>query len=96
MSDENIVAIVPHQVINKGEIVLYQPNSSLTLEVRLEYETFWLSQSQIAQLFGVERSVITKHLWKVFSTGELDEESTCAIFAHMGNLFLQNISTLKL
>ena len=85
MNDNNIVAIVPQQPENKGEIVLYQPDSSLILEVRLEYETVWLSQTQIAQLFGVDRSVITKHIGNIFSTSELDEESTCAIFAHMGN-----------
>jgi hypothetical protein len=69
----------------KGEIILYQPDASLKLEVRLDYETVWLAQVQIAKLFGVDRSVITKHLQNIFSTCELDEDSTCAIFAHMGN-----------
>jgi len=74
-----------YQPNNKGEIILYQPDASLTLEVLLDYETVWLAQVQIAKLFGVDRSVITKHLQNVFVTGELDENSTCAIFAHMGN-----------
>ena len=85
MNDNNIVAFVPQLPVNKGEIILYQPDSSLILEVRLEDETVWLSQAQIAQLFGVDRSVITKHIGNVFTIGELDEESTCAIFAHMDN-----------
>ena len=74
-----------HQSQNKGEIILYQPDKSLKLEVRLDNETVWLAQVQIAKLFGVDRTVITKHLRNIFSTEELDEESTCAIFAHMGN-----------
>ena len=45
MNDNNIVAVAPQQPENKGEIVLYQPDSSLILEVRLEYETVWLSQT---------------------------------------------------
>ena len=50
--------------------------------MRLEEETVWLSQAQISKLFGIERSVITKHLNNVFKNGELRENSVCAIFAH--------------
>ena len=85
--------IMPQLPDNKGEIILYQPDSSLKLEVRLEHETVWLSQAQIAQLFGVDRSVISKHLGNIFSAGELDEDSTCAIFAHMGNVGKQQYQT---
>jgi len=74
-----------HQPNNKGEIVLYQPDNSLKLEVRLEDETVWLSQAQIAKLFGVDRTVISKHLHNIFQAKELDEYSTCAIFARVGN-----------
>jgi len=70
---------------NKGEIVLYQPDDTLKLEVWFEDETVWLSQAKIAQLFAVDRSVISKHLTNIYKVGELDENSTCAIFAHMGN-----------
>ena len=90
MDNNSTVAIMTD---NKGEIILYQPDNSLKLEVRLENETVWLSQAQIAQLFGVDRSVITKHLGNIFSVGELDEDSTCAIFAHMGNVGKQQYRT---
>ena len=70
---------------DKGEIVLYQPDGVLKLEVRLEDETVWLSRQQISMLFGVDRTFISKHLKNIFHTGELNENSTCAIFAYMGN-----------
>ena len=69
----------------KDEIVLYQPDNTTQLEVRVENETVWLTQAQIAALFGVDRTVISKHLKNIFNSGELFENSTCAIFAHMGN-----------
>ena len=46
----------------KGEIVLYQPEGEVRLEVRVENETVWLTQAQIADLFGTKRPAITKHL----------------------------------
>lgn len=66
-----------------NEIVLYQPNETMKLEVRLENETVWLTQQQIADLFGTKRPAITKHLSNVFKSGELEEESTCSILEHM-------------
>ena len=48
----------------------------------MEEDTVWLTQAQISKLFGIERSVITKHLNNVFKNGELRENSVCAIFAH--------------
>jgi hypothetical protein len=68
---------------NKGEIVLYQPNKVLKIEARLENETVWLTQEQIATLFGVDRTVVSKHLKNILQCGELLENSICAIFAHM-------------
>jgi hypothetical protein len=53
--------------------------------VRLENETVWLSQIQIAEIFGVDRTVVTKHLKNIFQVKELAEDSTCEIFAHVGN-----------
>ena len=70
---------------NQGEIILYQPDSEVKLEVRLEEETVWLTQEQIATLFGTKRPAITKHLSNIYSSGELDRESTCSILEHMGN-----------
>lgn len=70
---------------NQGEIILYQPDSEVKLEVRLEEETVWLTQEQIATLFGTKRPAITKHLSNIYNSGELDRESTCSILEHMGN-----------
>jgi prophage maintenance system killer protein len=59
-----------------GEIALFQaPDGAVRVEVRLERDTVWLTQAQMAELFGRERSVITKHLRNVFRDGELDEQS---------------------
>lgn len=66
-----------------NEIVLYQPNEMMRLEVRLENETVWLTQQQIADLFGTKRPAITKHLSNIFKSGELEEGSTCSILEHM-------------
>jgi hypothetical protein len=52
------------------------------LEVRLENETVWLTQTQIADLFGTQRPAVTKHLRNIFNTGELDEHSVCSILEH--------------
>ena len=58
-----------------GEIALYHTKrGGSTLEVRLERETVWLTQAQMAELFGRERSVITKHLRNIFREGELPEK----------------------
>ena len=68
-----------------NEIILYQPDNSISLEVRVEDETVWLTQQQIADLFGTQRPAITKHLSNIYKSGELDEISTCSILEHMGN-----------
>ena len=69
----------------RGEIILYQPESEVKLEVRLEEETVWLTQAQIAALFGTKRPAITKHLSNIYNSGELAQDSTCSILEHMGN-----------
>ncbi|MCX5770124.1 MAG: virulence RhuM family protein [Candidatus Hydrogenedentes bacterium] len=64
-------------------IVLYHaPDGQVSLDVRLERDTVWLTQKQMAALFDTERSVITKHLRNVLKEGELDREAVCAKFAH--------------
>ncbi len=68
-----------------NEIILYQPDSTIKLEVRMENETVWLTQQQIADLFGTKRPAITKHLANIYKSGELEEKSTCSILEHMGN-----------
>lgn len=66
-----------------GDVVIYQAaDGKMGLEVRLERETVWLTQDQMAELFGRERSVITKHLRNVFKEGELEEGAVRAKYAH--------------
>ena len=67
---------------NQGEIILYQPDDEVRLEVRLENETVWLSIEEMAQLFGRDISVIGKHIRNVFKEGELLKESVWAKFAY--------------
>ena len=62
-----------------GEIVVYQPDEITRLEVRLQDETVWLTQEQIALLFGVKRPAITKHIRNIFAIEELEEVSVCSI-----------------
>lgn len=70
----------------KAEIILYQDeNSNVPVEVRYLNDTFWLTQEEIASLFAVDRSVISKHLKNIYESDELVEESTCAFFAHVGS-----------
>ena len=76
-----------------NEIILYQPDSTVKLEVRLENETVWLTQQQIADLFGTKRPAITKHLANIYKSGELEENSTCSILEHMGNDGTQRYTT---
>lgn len=66
----------------KSELILYQTEDNRTrIEVRLENETFWLTQAQMAELFQRERSVITKHIRNIFEEGELVEKAVCANYA---------------
>ena len=81
-------------VMNKGEIIIYQTaDGSTSLDVKLEQETIWLTQKQIAELFGTKRPAITKHLKNIFLSGELEEASTCSILEHMGNDGKQHYQT---
>lgn len=63
------------------------------LEVRVLEDSVWLTQQQIADLFGTKRPAITKHLKNIYSSGELDESSTCSILELMGNDGRQMYST---
>lgn len=66
-----------------SDIILYNsPQGHVKIEVMYAGETFWLSQKRIAELFGIDRSVVTKHLQNIFNTAELSEASVCANFAH--------------
>lgn len=60
-----------------GEIVLYQPNENIRLEVRLDNETVWLTQAQMTELFHTTRNNVTMHIRNIFKDGELDAHSVC-------------------
>jgi hypothetical protein len=74
-----------HDGLQQGEIILYQPDETVRLEVRLEDDTVWLTQAQMAELFGKDRTVIGRHIRNVYNEGELQQDITCAKFAHMGS-----------
>ena len=69
---------------NGSSIVLYMTDDGNTqLEVKLEKDTVWLTQSQMAELFGRDRTVVGRHIAKVYQEGELSREATCAFFAQV-------------
>ncbi len=69
--------------IKRGEIVIYKASKGeARVEVRLEKETVWLTQGQIALLFGTQRPAITKHINNIFESGELDRKSVSSILEH--------------
>ena len=77
MSSDEMVLYRPE---SKGEIILYQPESSIRLEVRIEDETVWLSQVQMAELFQTTTPNINLHLKNIFEEGELEEVATIKDF----------------
>ena len=79
--------------MKENEIVLYQRDETVRLEVRIQEDSVWLTQQQIADLFGTKRPAITKHLKNIYSSGELDESGTCSILELMGNDGKQLYST---
>ena len=80
--------------MEENKIVIYQTEDGQTqIDVRLNNDTVWLTQKQIAELFGTKRPAITKHLKNIYLTEELDEASTCSILEHMGNEGKQTYNT---
>ena len=80
---------------NNNQIIIYQTADNQTqIDVHMENETVWLTQAQMAELFQKDRTVISRHIRNVFNEGELEEQSTCAKFAHMGNDGLQQYETV--
>lgn len=66
-----------------SEIIIYQnPEGNIKIDVRLEDETVWLTQAQMAELFGKGRTTITEHIQNVFKEGELEENVVCRNFRH--------------
>lgn len=72
--DNNISNLRPD---SENEIILYQPDSTLSLDVRVENETVWLTQAQMTELFQTTRNNITLHIRNIFKEGELEESSVC-------------------
>lgn len=67
----------------ENQIVVYQPDKTVRLDARLENETVWLTQARLGVLFGVDRSVVNRHIHNIYKTGELDEAATCAKIAQV-------------
>ena len=69
-----------------NSVVIYQTSDGETsIDVKFQDETVWLSQAQMAELFQKDRTVIGRHINNIFKEGELERETTCANFAHVGN-----------
>ena len=65
------------------KIIIYQTNDGqISIDVKLENETVWLSQAQMAELFQKDRTVIGRHINNIFKEGELEPNGVCAKFAH--------------
>ena len=72
--------------ISFTEFLLYTtPNGKVKVEIFLQNENIWLTQAKIADLFGVERSVVTKHLQNIYTDGELVKKATSAKIAQVQN-----------
>ena len=83
--------------MGKGEVILYQPNETTRLEVRLEEESVWLTQAQIAELFGTEVPAISKHIRNIYQSEELYREATVSkmeIVRQEGNRSVRRILDL--
>jgi len=78
----------------KGEIVMYQPDETIRLEVRMEDETVWLTQQQMAELFKRDQSVIARHIKNIYQEEELSKSGTYAKFAYMGHDGLQKYEVI--
>ena len=70
---------------SENQIVIYQPNETIRLDVRLEDETVWLTQARLGELFGVDRTVVNRHIHNIYKAGELEESATCAKKAQVQN-----------
>ena len=80
--------------MENDKIIIYQTeDGQKQIDVRLENDTVWLTQKQIAEMFGTKRPAITKHLKNIYASEELEEDSTCSILEHMGNEGKQLYST---
>jgi len=72
-----------NQEFKKGEIVIYQSPAGPEINVKFEHDTVWLDAHLIAGIFGVDRTVIVKHIGNIYKTGELSEKATCVKIAQI-------------
>lgn len=82
MTDNEPVHLIEDEETG-DRFLVYGTDKGLRLDIRYEGETLWMTQAQISQLFGVDRSVITKHIANVYAEGELDPEATSAKIAQV-------------
>ncbi len=66
-----------------SRFLVYGTERGMRVELRYESDTLWMTQAQMSGLFGVDRSVITKHIKNIYEEGELNESATCAKFAQV-------------
>lgn len=82
--------------MSQSEIILYQPDEAVKLEVRMEDETVWLTQAQMVKLFQRDQSVIARHINNIFKEEELDKESNMhfCIMLFLTNLYLYSLDVI--
>ena len=73
---------IQQTIVDDSQIVLYQPDESIRLEVKLDDDTVWLTQAQMTELFRTTRNNITMHIRNIFKEGELDETAVCKESLH--------------
>jgi len=71
-----------NNINDENKLIIYQDGNK-KIDVQLKEETLWLNAHQLAELFEIDRTVIVKHIKNIYKTGELTEDSTCAIFAQV-------------
>lgn len=74
--------VVKDHIMQEGLVLSYQPNAYVSLSVKLQDDTVWLTQYQIADLFGVKQPAVSKHLKNIFATGELREDRVYSILEY--------------
>jgi hypothetical protein len=78
---KNKSSLLPSDILS--EFLFYTtPNGNVKIEIYIQNETVWLTQQKLAELFGVQRPAVTKHLLNIFQSGELNESTVCSILEH--------------
>ena len=82
----------------QGEVIFYQPDSTMRLEVRLEDETVWLTQQQMVDLFQSSKANVSEHIRNIYDQGELEQKATVRNFRTVrkeGNRMVNRTLTYK-